>query len=116
MNAPGKACVESSTRTRKGIMKRQYDSFIGQIGVSALLLICGASDSGTIACAGESQARGALAGQLEKYYEPPAEFAGKFGSYRSPLKFADGALAKSADDWTLRRKEILAPWQHQIWA
>ena len=62
-------------------MKRQYDSFIGRIGVSALLLICGASDSGPIACAGESQARDTLAGQLEKYYEPPAEFAGWLSAF-----------------------------------
>ena len=27
---------------------------------------------------------------LVPYFTPPAEFAGQFGDYRSPLRFADG--------------------------
>ena len=47
---------------------------------------------------------------IEPYFQPPAEFAGKLGSYRSPLLFADGASVKSAADWPRRRKEILDTW------
>ena len=34
--------------------------------------------------------------KLEPYAQPPKEFAGKFGPYRSPLKFADGSQVKTA--------------------
>jgi dienelactone hydrolase len=63
--------------------------------------------SGTVVAADQPAAREALWKQLEPFAQPPAEFAGKFGPYRSPLEFADGALVKSADDWTRRRAEIL---------
>ncbi|TXT32119.1 MAG: hypothetical protein FD138_2104, partial [Planctomycetota bacterium] len=36
------------------------------------------------------------------------------GSYRSPLKFADGSTVKSVDDWSRRRKEILATWHKRL--
>jgi tetratricopeptide (TPR) repeat protein len=101
-------------------MKRQRRSFIDRILISGLLLICGAGtgDSGPIASAGarETQSREALARQLEQYYVPPAEFAGKFGSYRSPRKFVDGTPAKSAEDWARRRQEILATWHRRLGA
>jgi tetratricopeptide (TPR) repeat protein len=66
--------------------------------------------------AAELPAREALGRQLEKYYEPPAEFAGKFASYRSPLTFADGTRAKTASDWARRRQEILATWHRRLGA
>ncbi len=37
----------------------------------------------------------ALWKKLEPFAQPPAEFAGKFGPYQSPLKFADGSIAKT---------------------
>ena len=64
----------------------------------------------------DSPARVALGQRLEKYTQPPAEFAGQFGSYRSPLKFADGSLAKSPEDWSRRRKEILETWHKRLGA
>jgi tetratricopeptide (TPR) repeat protein len=97
-------------------MQRQRRSYLGRICVSGLLLICGAGEDVRTTGAAESPDRQAQAGQLEKYYEPPAEFSGKFGSYRSPLKFADGSMARSADDWARRRKEILATWQRRLGA
>jgi dienelactone hydrolase len=51
--------------------------------------------------------------QLAPYFKPPAEFAGQFGDYRSPLRFADGRAVKSADEWPKRRQEILKTW-HDI--
>jgi dienelactone hydrolase len=62
----------------------------------------------------DSPARAALGRRLEKYTQPPAEFAGQFGSYRSPLKFADGSVAKSSADWKVRRKEILETWHKRL--
>lgn len=47
---------------------------------------------------------------LAPYFRPPAEFAGDFGSFRSPLLFEDGSEVKSAADWTRRREEIRNKW------
>ena len=57
-----------------------------------------------------------LWGRLEKFTQPPAEFAGQFGEYRSPLKFANGDPVKSAEDWTRRRQELQALWQKRLGA
>src|SRR5262249_51162985 len=51
--------------------------------------------------------------RLAPFFRPPPEFADDLGSYRSPLKFADGSPVKSMEDWTKRRKEILKDW-HEI--
>jgi dienelactone hydrolase len=58
----------------------------------------------------------ALWKKLEPFTQPPAEFAGKFGTYQSPLKFADGSLAKTPADWTRRRAEILKTWHQRLGA
>jgi hypothetical protein len=52
--------------------------------------------------------------RIEPFTQPPAEFAGNFGKYRSPLIFADGSKVASADDWPRRRKEILHTWQRRL--
>ncbi len=62
----------------------------------------------------DAPARAALWQRLEKFTQPPPEFAGQFGPYRSPLKFADGSVAKSPEDWTRRRKEILETWHKRL--
>jgi hypothetical protein len=58
---------------------------------------------------------------LAPYFQPPAEFAEQFGSYRSPLLFYDGTRVQTASDWTRRREEIrrrwhdiMGPWPHLI--
>ncbi len=48
--------------------------------------------------------------RLAPYFQPPADFAGDLGSYKSPLEFNDGHRAKTAADWTKRRQEILKTW------
>jgi len=60
--------------------------------------------------------RDALRERLEKYAQPPAEFAGQLGSYRSPLQRADGTAVKTPDDWTQRRAEILDTWHRRLGA
>jgi len=48
--------------------------------------------------------------KIAPYFSPPAEFAGKLGEHRSPLKFEDGSVVRDAKDWPRRRAEILAKW------
>jgi len=64
--------------------------------------------------AGDEPSRDKLWSMVEKFVETPAEFAGQFGSYRSPLKFTDGSIVKSADDWPRRRGEILETWRRRL--
>jgi dienelactone hydrolase len=58
----------------------------------------------------------ALWKKLEPFAQPPEEFAGKFGAYRSPLKFADGSTVKTAADWARRRDEIQKTWNKRLGA
>jgi dienelactone hydrolase len=51
--------------------------------------------------------------KLAPYFQPPAESLGDRGDFRSPLKFYDGQMVKSSDDWQRRRAEILAKW-HEL--
>lgn len=60
--------------------------------------------------------REAIATQLRQYYQPPAEYTGKFGKYRSPLIFTDGSRVESADQWPRRRDELLALWTRRLGA
>jgi len=62
----------------------------------------------------EPSRRETLAAQLAKFYEPPAEFAGQFGPYRSPLVRADGTRVKNAEEWKARRAELVELWQKRL--
>ena len=83
-------------------------------GLTVLLLFGGAFFGPAGARADDPAAREALGRQLERHFQPPAEYAGKFGPYRSPLRFADGRLVKSPEDWARRRQEILAAWHRRM--
>jgi dienelactone hydrolase len=77
---------------------------------------CAAEPGGAEACwpgipACDSQSGGQ---SLERFFDPPPEFAGKLGSYRSPFVGADGAVVKSVADWQRRRQEILDRWQRRL--
>ena len=48
---------------------------------------------------------------IAPFFQPPPEFTNRFGDYRSPLLFADGARVLKAADWPRRRAEILREWQ-----
>jgi len=52
--------------------------------------------------------------RLAPYFEPPAQFAGRFGHYRSPLVFDNGQPVKTPADWQRRRAEILAYWHRTM--
>ena len=48
--------------------------------------------------------------KISPFFSPYEEFKGKYGDYRSPLKFYDGRTVKSPVEWNKRRKEILDRW------
>jgi dienelactone hydrolase len=56
----------------------------------------------------------ALWKKLEPFAQPPKEYAGNLGSYRSPLQFANGDLARTAADWKRRREEIRKTWHKRL--
>ena len=45
------------------------------------------------------------------YFQPPAKWKEQYGSYRSPLIFADGSKVKTAKDWRRRRAELKEEWE-----
>jgi hypothetical protein len=62
----------------------------------------------------EDPSASALWAKLTPFAQPPAEFAGQFGPYRSPLAFSDGTRVKSPEDWGKRRREILQWWHERL--
>ena len=54
--------------------------------------------------------------RIESHFSPPPEYAGKFGTYRSPLLFDDGTTVKTPQDWQRRRRQILDYWHHVMGA
>ena len=75
------------------------------IGLCAVCLIAA---MGSVAWAAESTSTW---DSIAPYFTPPVEFAGKMGSYRSPLLFDDGTRVQNAGDWARRRGEIIRDWQ-----
>jgi len=61
-------------------------------------------------CAGAEGDEGAAWRQIAPFFNPPANMAGQMGPYRSPLRFDDGRIVKTAADWQRRREEILREW------
>lgn len=59
---------------------------------------------------GDAAQRQRLWSQLAPYFQPPPQYAGDFGNFRSPLLFDDGRPVRTAADWKLRRTEILQTW------
>ncbi len=50
---------------------------------------------------------------ITPYFAPPAEYAGEYGNFRSPLKFYNGDTVRTRKEWEKRRNEILTRW-HQL--
>jgi hypothetical protein len=48
---------------------------------------------------------------LAAFFDPPAQYAGKLGPYRSPLLFDDGTPVRNAQTWQSRRQQIIDDWQ-----
>lgn len=86
------------------------------IGLLAFSAAVAAIAFAAASAAEPASTRDALRERLEKYAQPPAEFAGQLGSYRSPLHRADGTAVKTPGDWTQRRAEILDMWHRRLGA
>lgn len=52
--------------------------------------------------------------KISSYFETPVAYRDDFGTYPSPLEFADGTRAQSTDQWLRRRGEILDQWQERL--
>lgn len=63
--------------------------------------------------AGSDAASNAAWRLIAPLFQPPPEFADRYGDYRSPLLFADGTPVARAADWPRRRAEILSQW-HEL--
>jgi len=48
--------------------------------------------------------------RIALFFRPPAEFSNDYGHYLSPLRFYDGRAVSSKEQWSERRREILAKW------
>jgi dienelactone hydrolase len=59
-------------------------------------------------------AAGELWGKLQPYCQAPPEWAGKLGSYRSPLEISAEDRVESAEEWAERRQQILEIWQRRL--
>ncbi|MDB5344866.1 MAG: Acetyl xylan esterase [Schlesneria sp.] len=81
--------------------------------VGAVALVAGLSQW---SLGDEAAERDARVARLRPFYRPPAEFAGEFGRYRSPLKFADGTSVTAAVDWPRRRAELKGLWERRLGA
>ena len=46
----------------------------------------------------------ALPPELATFFQPPEQYRSDFGTFRSPLLFADGTQVKTPDDWQRRRE------------
>lgn len=52
--------------------------------------------------------------KIESFFIVPDEFNNKHGEYRSPLKFYNGQVVNSPEDWKIRRVEILNRWNEMM--
>lgn len=58
--------------------------------------------------------RAALLFQMDEYQTPPPNLRDQLGSYRSPLKFSDGRVVVTPEQWQERRAELLSDWQQLL--
>ncbi|MGH7202629.1 MAG: hypothetical protein ACREJB_18635, partial [Planctomycetaceae bacterium] len=83
-------------------------------GTLSLPVQHGRAADGAAGPAGGEERSEAIWQQIAPFFQPPAEFAGDFGDYRSPLVFDDGRPVKDAAGWQRRRQEILEDWQEML--
>jgi len=113
------------------LIGREWSAIVGGVVIAAKLLVWGpiAMLRAPLICllvltfvladapslhADEAARRAELWQQIEPFVQPPAEYRDQLGAYRSPLKFADGSVVKSAEDWAKRREELAALWHQRL--
>lgn len=52
--------------------------------------------------------------RIAPFTQPPAEFAGQRGSYRSPLRRGSDGQVRTPAEWRERRQEILEQWHRRL--
>lgn len=65
---------------------------------------------GSLLAAAAQNEKTSIDKRLAPFFQPPAQFANDFGSYKSPLELADGRKVKTPAQWQERRQEILKTW------
>lgn len=78
------------------------------------LMGCGPKIGPLSVCLGDEASGADNWEQIKTYFEPPAAFQGMHGEYKSPLLFSDGSLAKTPQDWTRRRRELVEQWERLL--
>ena len=63
-----------------------------------------------LSAGGQTPDPGMASVKIAPYFDPPAEFSRPSGPYPSLLRFYDGRQVKTAEDWSLRRREIRDYW------
>ncbi len=53
---------------------------------------------------------------IAQFFQPPKDWAGQLGSYRSPLLKSDGTTVEDVNGWRARRTELRAWWDEQLGA
>ncbi len=81
--------------------------------ISSLLFVAWTSCPHSLAHAQEGASDPGLPLTLAPYFQPPHEFADDLGAYNSPLRFSDGRVVATPEDWPERRREILDYW-HRV--
>jgi hypothetical protein len=97
------ACLSASLRSRSCYLAALA------LGLGALCYV-----AGTVAAEPDAAARDADWQRIAPLFQPPEQYAKDLGAYRSPLVFDDGRPVRTADDWRLRRAELLAFWHKTL--
>ncbi len=79
------------------------------LGIACLFLSLAA-----LGASGQEPPAAALWKKIEPFCQPPAEFAGQMGDYRSPLVRADGSRVQSPAEWPQQREEIARLWHERL--
>jgi Alpha/beta hydrolase family len=105
---------ETSIIHMRTLLTKLRSTNLGIAGLSGWFAIAFAVAGGSAGTLQDSANDPATAQKrLAPFFRPPPQFADDLGAYRSPLKFNDGSLVRTAADWPKRRQEILKAW-HEI--
>jgi dienelactone hydrolase len=82
--------------------------------ILGVCFLCVAAAPGKAADAPEVPQTDNAWSKIAPFFKPPAELAGEFGQYKSPLVFSDRRPVKTPADWQQRREEIRKSWFDNI--
>ena len=97
-----------------GPFKLSYNYFLIRIVLVFVLLPGTVSDILSVYTSVSDSESKDLWANIAPYFSPPSEFTGKYGEYRSPLKFYNGQTVTTTKEWKKRREEILERWNEMM--